>query len=85
MLLIACPHCGERDEIEFICGGEADRPRPIDPSDLDDVEWADFLFMRRNEKGWRRERWRHGLGCGRWFVLERHTGTHALRSPEKEA
>ena len=23
MLLIPCPHCGERDETEFRCGGEA--------------------------------------------------------------
>ncbi len=80
MLLIPCPHCGPRDEIEFACGGEAGRARPSDPSALSDTDWGEYLFMRRNEKGLRRERWRHSAGCGRWFVLERDTCTHALRA-----
>jgi sarcosine oxidase subunit delta len=29
MLLIACPHCGPRDEAEFVCGGQTDIARPI--------------------------------------------------------
>ena len=28
MLLIPCPWCGERDETEFRCGGEAHIARP---------------------------------------------------------
>jgi sarcosine oxidase subunit delta len=31
MLLIECPWCGPRDEIEFSYGGEAHRVRPGDP------------------------------------------------------
>ena len=79
MLLIRCPWCGERDELEFACGGEAGRARPLSPDDLDDRQWAEFLFFRRNEKGWRRERWRHATGCGRWFNLDRNTITHEIR------
>jgi sarcosine oxidase, subunit delta len=78
MLLITCPFCGPRDEIEFRCGGEAARPRPDAPGSLDDRQWADFLFMRRNEKGARRERWNHAAGCRRWFDVRRDTTTHAF-------
>lgn len=76
MLHIPCPWCGERDEIEFAYGGEAGRPRPHDPMELDDEKWAEFLFMRRNPRGGHRERWRHAAGCGRWFDLRRDTVTH---------
>jgi len=85
MLLIRCPWCGERDELEFAYGGEADRPRPHSPDELDDRQWAEFLFLRRNEKGWRRERWRHSSGCGRWFNLRRNTTTHEIDQKEEGA
>ena len=51
MLLIRCPHCGPRPEIEFRCGGEAHIARPAEPSKLDDAQWAEFLFFRTNPKG----------------------------------
>jgi sarcosine oxidase subunit delta len=73
MLLIACPHCGSRPEIEFRYGGEAHIARPSDPSSLDDEAWARFLYIRGNPKGWHRERWRHVHGCGRFFNAIRHT------------
>ncbi len=76
MLIINCPHCGPRDQIEFSSGGEGDRPRPIDPSVLSDAEWAEFLFMRRNPKGAHRERWMHSAGCRKWFTLTRDTRSH---------
>ena len=78
MLRITCPYCGPRDEIEFHSGGEANRPRPSNPAELDDHQWAEFLFMRRNEKGDRWERWNHAAGCRRWFNLKRHTLTHEI-------
>lgn len=78
MLLIPCPWCGPRDEIEFTHGGEAGRDRPPAPAALSDGEWAAHLFMRRNEKGLRRERWHHSAGCRRWFNLSRDTVTHAI-------
>ncbi|MGL5837571.1 MAG: sarcosine oxidase subunit delta [Sphingorhabdus sp.] len=76
MLIIICPHCGPRDQIEFASGGEGDRPRPVDPALLSDEEWAEFLFMRRNPKGTHRERWMHSAGCRKWFTLTRDTRNH---------
>ena len=67
MLLIKCPYCGERPEIEFRCGGEAHIARPLDPMALSDEEWAEFLFYRENSKGVLAERWNHTHGCQRWF------------------
>jgi len=51
MLLIDCPYCGPRAEIEFACGGEAHIARPTNTETLSDAEWADYLFMRKNPKG----------------------------------
>ncbi|MDH3661504.1 MAG: sarcosine oxidase subunit delta [Alphaproteobacteria bacterium] len=73
MLLVTCPWCGEREETEFHCGGEAHIVRPPTPSALSDDEWADYLFMRKNPKGVHLERWRHDAGCGRWFNAARDT------------
>lgn len=78
MLLISCPWCGPRDEVEFHCGGEAHIVRPKDPDALSDAEWADYLFMRSNPKGVHRERWVHTQGCRRWFNVLRHTVTHRI-------
>ena len=70
MLLITCPWCGERPELEFRHGGEAHIARPADPSLLSDEEWADFLYKRSNVRGLHAERWRHGP----WLrpLLQRH-------------
>lgn len=73
MLLIPCPFCGPRAEIEFRCGGEAHISRPHDPAALSDEAWADYLFMRKNPKGIHHERWWHVHGCRRWFNVTRHT------------
>ena len=32
MLLIPCPYCGERPELEFVYGGQAHIARPADPA-----------------------------------------------------
>ena len=73
MLLIACPYCGERPEIEFSYGGEAHIARPADPSALTDDQWAEYLYMRTNPKGTHSERWRHANGCGKFFNAVRDT------------
>lgn len=73
MLLIACPHCGERPEIEFRYGGEAHVARPADPARYDDAQWEAFLYLRSNPKGLHAERWRHVHGCGRFFNAIRDT------------
>src|SRR5213078_1322662 len=51
VLLIPCPWCGHRDEVEFRYGGQAGISYPTDPDALSDEEWADFLFMRDNPRG----------------------------------
>jgi sarcosine oxidase subunit delta len=75
MLLIVCPYCGKRPEIEFSYGGQAHLTRAAQPADLDDQTWADFLYMRKNTKGLYAERWRHARGCGRFFNALRDTTT----------
>jgi len=76
MLLINCPWCGPREEIEFICGGEAHIVRPLEPAPLSDEQWADYLFMRSNIKGDQYEQWYHSAGCRRWFYAQRNTVTY---------
>jgi sarcosine oxidase, subunit delta len=78
MLLIDCPYCGPRDEIEFRYGGQAHVARPKEPDKLSDAEWAAYLFMRDNPKGPFRERWVHAAGCRRWFNMLRDTATHRI-------
>ncbi len=78
MLLIDCPWCGEREEHEFSCGGEAHIARPLESEKLDDAAWADYVFMRTNPKGVQYERWVHADGCRRWFNMARHTVTHKI-------
>ena len=43
-----------------------------------DEEWGDYVFKRKNPKGWHYERWLHEAGCGRWFNAVRHTVTHEI-------
>lgn len=76
MLLLDCPFCGPRAEIEFTCGGRSHVQRP--PLQATDAEWAQYLFFQPNPKGLLRERWRHVAGCGLWFNVERDTVTHAI-------
>jgi sarcosine oxidase, subunit delta len=78
MLLIPCPWCGPRDEVEFRYGGEAHIVRPAEPDAVDDAAWAEYLFMRANPKGVLAERWFHANGCRRWFNLLRDTVTHEI-------
>ncbi len=78
MLLIACPWCGERDELEFHYGGQAHVAHPGDPEALSDAEWAEYVFVRDNPKGPFAERWSHAAGCRRWFNVIRHTATHEI-------
>ena len=78
MLLIRCPYCGDRDETEFSCGGEAHIARPSAGSNLSDAEFAEYLFHRDNAKGVFLERWIHAAGCRRWFNMARDTVSHEV-------
>ena len=75
MLLIDCPFCGPRPEIEFVYGGQAHIARPALPASATDDEWTDFLYTRANTRGVHAERWRHARGCGRFFNALRDTTT----------
>ena len=76
MLRIPCPYCGTRDEVEFHCGGDAHIVRP--GLEVNDAEWSDYLFNRKNPRGLHYERWVHNFGCGQWFNVARDTVTHEI-------
>ena len=73
MLLIDCPYCGPRSELEFSYAGQAHVVRPAHPSSVDADEWAEFLYLRANTRGVHAERWRHTHGCARFFNALRDT------------
>ena len=74
MLTLKCPNCGvQADETELSPGGEAHLTRHGPGSDDDAFE--SYLFMRRNPRGPHFERWRHAMGCGKWFHAARDTAT----------
>lgn len=73
MLLLTCPCCGPRPEIEFRYGGEAHIARPAEPRMLSDDDWSAYLFIRSNSRGIHPERWNHAHGCQRWFNALRDT------------
>jgi sarcosine oxidase subunit delta len=83
MFLIECPWCGERDETEFNCVGEAHIARPLETEKMSDQEWANYLFMRSNPKGLHREQWLHAAGCRRYFNAERDTVTYRFAGTYK--
>ena len=74
---IPCPHCGPRDEDEFLYRGDAtvERPRSEDAE-----AFYLYVYERRNPKGWHAEWWMHAAGCRQWFKLVRHTVTHEIRA-----
>ena len=78
MLLIPCPHCGPRAEIEFRSGGEAHIARPASPENATDDAWRDYLFIRTSPKGVHLERWNLAHGCQRWFNVARDTVTDEI-------
>ena len=75
MLLINCPYCGPRPELEFAYGGQAHLARPEQPGQLSDADWAGYLYLRANTRGVHAERWRHIRGCARYFNALRDTRT----------
>ena len=77
MLILNCPNCGERNVSEFRNGGEY-RPRPACPREKDDLQWAEYVYLRSNVSGVQKEWWYHRAGCGLWFLAERHTKTNEI-------
>jgi heterotetrameric sarcosine oxidase delta subunit len=81
MLLIPCPYCGPRNDVEFSPGGEAHIARP-DPG-VSDPQWGEYLYFRKNIKGPQLERWFHAHGCRRWFNVARDSVTHEIKAVYK--
>ena len=76
MLLIPCPWCGPRAQIEFTYGGDANATRP--PRDAPESAWADYVYLRDNPAGPHDELWHHSAGCRQWFRVRRDTLTHEI-------
>jgi sarcosine oxidase subunit delta len=75
MLIIQCPYCGPRPDLEFAYGGQAHVARPSDPNQTSPEQLVEFLYLRNNTKGVHAERWRHVRGCARFFNALRDTTT----------
>jgi sarcosine oxidase subunit delta len=73
---IACPHCGERGNEEFLYLGAAGLPRPEAHAPAE--AWHDYVYQRDNPAGQHKELWQHLNGCRRWLVVTRDTRTHAI-------
>ena len=75
MLLIACPHCGPRAQIEFAYERTVDSVvQPDAPAE----EAIERLFTRANPRGFDEEIWRHSFGCRAWLVMTRQRTTHEI-------
>ena len=77
MLLITCPYCGPRDQLEFSYAGDAAVKRP-DPATVSDADWAAYIYLRDNPKGPHNELWQHHAGCRAFIVVRRDTVTHEI-------
>lgn len=79
MLQIYCPFCqATRDEEEYSYAGEAYIERPANPEEVDDETWGNYVFMRKNTKGWHWEQWQHAAGCRKVFAVKRNTATYEI-------
>ena len=77
MLLIPCPHCGERAQVEYTYGGDATVTRP-DPDATDRQTWLDHVYLRDNPRGPHLEWWQHSGGCRAWIKVRRDTLSHKI-------
>ena len=45
---------------------------------VDDATWGDYVFMRKNTKGWFWEQWQHTAACRKVFAVKRNTATYEI-------
>lgn len=76
MLLMPCPWCGLRAQVEFTYGGDATVTRPASGDPIE--AWVEFVYLRENPAGPHDELWFHGAGCHQWFRVRRDTRTHEI-------
>ena len=79
MLLIPCPWCGPRAQIEFSYGGAANAKRPATDAPVE--AWFEFVYLRENAAGPHDELWLHaavvGSGCVCAEIRERMPSSRA--------
>ncbi|MEM7290109.1 MAG: sarcosine oxidase subunit delta [Pseudomonadota bacterium] len=73
---IVCPWCGARDEAEFQYQGDATKVRPGE--NASEAAFFDYVYARKNPKGWHTEWWHHTGGCRQWVKVVRNTVTHEI-------
>ena len=76
MMLIPCPWCGPRAQVEFTYGGDATVKQPA--HEAPEAVWSEYVYLRDNPAGPHEELWHHSAGCRQWFRLRRDTRTHAM-------
>ena len=76
MMLIPCPWCGPRSQVEFTYGGAATPRRPR--NDAPEAAWFDYVYLRDNPRGPHDELWLHSAGCRSWFKVRRDTRNHDI-------
>jgi heterotetrameric sarcosine oxidase delta subunit len=80
MLLIPCPHCGERDESEFNYGGRvADFPE----LQADMSTWYRAIHLPDVNDPIVNEVWFHASGCECWIQVKRDIRTHEFQPIDK--
>ena len=83
MLLIDCPYCGERPELEFAYGGQAHIARPRTPAESRRPGLGRFSLHARQHQGRACRALAPSRGCGRFFNALRDTTTdHFLATYE---
>ena len=75
-MLIPCPHCGPRDEVEFTYRGDASVTRPGPDAGIE--AWDEYLHLRSNPRGWTVDWWLHSSGCRAVFKVRRHTVSNTI-------
>ena len=75
MKIMNCPLNGPRNISEFICFGEV--TQMPNPQELNDEEWADYMWMSNNTAGVVHEWWCHSA-TSYWFIAERNTVTDEI-------
>ena len=77
MLLITCPNCGPRAQVEFTF------ERPLDSIVTPTEALPDLvhrLYGRENPRGPSWELWRHAYGCAGWLKIHRDTHSHVIHA-----
>ena len=78
MLYIKCPYCGLRSQNEFAYGGDGTVKRPALNKEISDVEWNNFVYNRKSQRGKHIALWHHISGCRQWIKVQRDTVTHEI-------